>query len=312
MAFTTVEHITFRNKDMYWDIAADLHFPPNFDDSKTYPTIVAAHPIGSCKEQTSGNIYGTALAEAGYVVIAFDASFQGASGGEPRFLEDPAQRVQDFSRVIDYLVTLPYVDADRMGVLGICGGGGYTWKAAQIEKRFKAVVTITGVNFGRLQRDMARQSGDLHTALEGIAQQRTAEARGEDSKTNAFLPETAEDAQATGDIDIIEAFDYYRTDRGQAENGCVTFEVAHGSTALGWDAFHLADELLDQPLLVVIGDKKGAFGAYGDGHTVYDLAASTDKELLELEDVSHYELYDQPKGAGEALKKVIPFFKEKL
>ena len=90
------------------------------------------------------------------------------------------------------------------------------------------------------------------------------------------------------------------------------FEAAHGATALGWDAFHLADELLDQPLMVVIGDKQGAFGAYRDGKEIIEKAASTDKELVELHDVSHYDLYDQPNGAGEALKKVIPFFDAKL
>jgi len=81
---------------MYWDIAADIHFPPNFDEKKKYPAIISAHPIGSCKEQTSGNVYGTALAKEGFVVIAFDRSFQGASGGEPRFIEDPVQAVEDF------------------------------------------------------------------------------------------------------------------------------------------------------------------------------------------------------------------------
>lgn len=309
---SAIEHVTFRNDDMYWDMSADLHFPPGFDAGQTYPTIVVAHPIGSCKEQTSGTIYAPALAEAGNVVIAFDASFQGASGGEPRFLEDPSQRVQDFSRVVDYLVTLPYVDVDRIGVLGICGGGGYTLSAARTEKRFKAVVSITGVNFGRMQRELATGSGGLQQALVQIADQRTTEARGAESATNGFLPETAEQAKQAGDIDIVEAFDYYRTSRGQAEHGCVTFEAAHGSTALGWDAFGLIEELLHQPLLIVIGDKVGAFGAYRDGHEVYDRAASTDKELLELPDVSHYDLYDRPNGAGEALKKVVPFFAEKL
>ena len=98
-----METVNFRNKDMYWDIAADLHFPPNFDETKNYPAIISAHPIGSCKEQTSGNVYGAALAEAGFVVIAFDRSFQGASGGEPRSIEDPTQSVEDFRHVADYL-----------------------------------------------------------------------------------------------------------------------------------------------------------------------------------------------------------------
>lgn len=314
MTTDTIEHITFRNADMLWDIAADLHFPPNFDASATYPAIVVAHPIGSCKEQTSGNIYAPALASEGYVVIAFDASFQGASGGEPRFLEDPAQRVEDFSRVVDYLVTQPYVDAGRIGVLGVCGGGGYTLAAAKTEKRFKAVVSVTGANFGRLQREMAGQNGGVAEALGAIAEQRSEQARGKQSAVNGLLPDTAEAALEIGDIDIVEAFDYYRTDRGQADNGRVLFEVAHGAAALGWDAFHLAEELLDQPLLIVVGDKnkQGAFGAYRDGQEIYQRAASTDKTLLEIDGDSHYDLYDRPRGAGEALKTVIPFFADKL
>ncbi|HIW91919.1 MAG TPA: alpha/beta hydrolase [Candidatus Corynebacterium avicola] len=299
---------------MYWDIAATIHFPPEFDENSSYPAVVAAHPIGSCKEQTSGNVYAPALAKAGNVVIAFDASFQGASGGSPRFREDPAERVEDFRRVVDYLVTLPYVNSERIGVLGVCGGGGYTLNAALTEKRFKAVVSITGVNFGRLQRENAAAASDegVLNALAGISEQRTSEARGADSQTTTLLPDSAEQAQELGDVDVIEAFDYYRTDRGKQDNGCVLFEAAHGATALGWDAFHLADELLDQPLLVVIGDKQGAFGAYRDGREIYEKAASTDKELLELEDVSHYDLYDQANGAGKALERVIPFFAERL
>lgn len=132
------------------------------------------------------------------------------------------------------------------------------------------------------------------------------------SADDGMLPDSAEVARAVGDIDVIEAFDYYRTPRGQQANGCVLFEAAHGAVALGFDAFHLADVLLDQPLLVVVGDKQGAFGAYRDGHEIYERAASEDKELLVLEGVSHYDLYDQPVGAGEALKRIVPFFAEKL
>jgi fermentation-respiration switch protein FrsA (DUF1100 family) len=312
MTTADIQHVTFRNPDMHWDIAADIYLPPEFQQESKYPAIVAAHPIGSCKEQTSGNVYATDLADAGNVVIAFDASFQGESGGTPRFLEDPAQRVEDFRRVVDYLVTLPYVDSDRIGVLGICGGGGYTLNAALTEKRLKAVVSITGVNFGRMQREMSQQNGGPLASLSAIAGQRTSEAQGADTVVNDFLPPTAEAAQQAGDIDVVEAYDYYCTTRGESANGRARFEFAHGASALGWDAFHLADELLDQPLLVVIGDKQGAFGAYRDGNEIYEKAGSQDKELLVLEGVSHYDLYDQPQGAGEALKKVIPFFAEKL
>ncbi|HAW4953141.1 TPA: alpha/beta hydrolase, partial [Shigella sonnei] len=148
-----MKHIQIRNSDMAWHIAANIQFPPNFDESKQYPAIISVHPFGSCKEQTSGNIYGKALAEKGYLVLAYDASFQGESGGEPRWIEDPTQRVEDISRVIDYAVTLPYVNAERIGVLGVCGGGGYAINTALTEKRIKAVVSITGVNIGRLFRE---------------------------------------------------------------------------------------------------------------------------------------------------------------
>jgi len=164
-------------KQIYWDIAADLYFPPDFDESKKYPVIISVHPIGSCKEQCSGNVYGKALAKAGFVVIAFDASFQDVSGGEPRFIEDPTLRVEDFRVACDYLVTLPYVDEKRIGVLGICGGGGYSINAAMTERRIKAVGTVTGANYGRLMRE-GFSGFDPIGALEAMAKQRTAEARG--------------------------------------------------------------------------------------------------------------------------------------
>jgi fermentation-respiration switch protein FrsA (DUF1100 family) len=203
-------------KTTYWDIAADLHFPPDFDESKKYPAIISAHPIGSCKEQTSGNVYGQALAKEGFVVIAFDRSFQGSSGGEPRSIEDPTLTVEDFRHVADYLVTLPYVDENRIGVLGICGGGGYAINAAMTERRIKAVGTVTGVNYGRLMREGFSGYNPIG-ALEAMAKQRTAEARGQQLRVDDLLPPSPEEAKKRGltEIDVYEATEYYRTPRGQ-------------------------------------------------------------------------------------------------
>src|SRR5215471_13248496 len=196
--------VNIRNKDMYWDIGADIHFPPNFDEKKKYPAIISAHPIGSCKEQTSGDVYGAALAKEGFVVIAFDRSFQGASGGEPRFIEDPTLTVEDFRHVVDYLVTLPYVDEDRIGVLGICGGGGYAVNAAMTERRIKAVGTVTGANYGRLMREGFSRYNPV-AALEAMAKQRTAEARGEKMRVDDLLPPSPEEAKKLGitDVDML-------------------------------------------------------------------------------------------------------------
>jgi len=308
-----METVNFRNRDMYWDIAADIHFPPDFDKTRKYPAIISAHPIGSCKEQTSGNVYGQALAREGFVVIAFDRSFQGASGGEPRFIEDPVQAVEDFRHVTDYLVTLPYVDEERIGVLGICGGGGYAVNATMTERRIKALGTITGANYGRLMRGNFSGMNPI-AAMEKLAKQRTAEMRGETVKVDDLLPPSVEAGKKAGitDIDVLEATDYYRTQRGQKPHGLNRSVPSHQAAAVGWDAFHLAEVLLTQPMCIVVGDKPGAFGAYRDGCEIIERAASKDKELVVAEGWSHYDLYDQPKPVKIALDKLIPFYKKHL
>lgn len=274
--------VTFRNPDMQWDIAADIRLPPGFDATKTYPTIVCVHPFGSCKEQTAGNVYGEALAKEGFVTIAYDASFQGASGGAPRWVEDPTQRVEDVSRVIDYAVTLPYVDADRIGVLGVCGGGGYVLNATLTEKRIKAVVSITGVNIGRLFRE-GFSNYDPLGALDAMAAQRTREARGGELQVNELLPASPDAAKQAGltEIDVWEATDYYKTPRGQQPGGWTRMLFSHAQKSLAWDAFAFAETLLTQPMMVVIGNKPGAFGAFRDGMEAYGRAtASKDRRLV--------------------------------
>ncbi len=267
----------------YWNIAADLHFPPDFDEKKKYPAIISAHPIGSCKEQTSGSVYGTALAEAGFVVIAFDASFQGAAA-RAALHRGSELRVEDFRVVADYLVTLDYVDDRRIGVLGICGGGGYSINAAMTERRIRAVGTVTGVNYGRLMRE-GFSGYDPIGALEAMAQQRTDEARGAALRVDDLLPPSPEEAKQRGltEIDLYEATEYYRTPRGQKPHGANRSLFSHQGAAAGWDAFHLAEVLLTQPLMVVVGDKVGAFGAYRDGCEIVGRARSEKKELVVLD-----------------------------
>lgn len=308
---SSLQHVTYRN--LGWDSAADLHLPPDFDQGKTYPAIVSTHPIGSCKEQTSGSVYARQLAQAGFVVLAFDASFQGASGGEPRFVEDPAIRVSDIRFAIDYLVTLPYVDANRIGAIGVCGGGAYTVSAAITDHRIKALTSITGVNFGRLMRE-GFSHFDPVAALNAMAQQRTAEVKGAPRHVINYLPESVEAGKQAGltDIDVLEATDYYKSSRGQQPNGATSGLFSFNSAAMAWDAFAHAETLLTQPLLVVVGDKPGAFGAYRDGWDIYGRAASKAKEIFIAEGWSHYDLYDRPEPVALAMAQVIPFFKAHL
>lgn len=295
-----------------WETAADIYFPPNFDEKKKYPAVVSAHPIGSCKEQTSGNVYGKAMAEAGFVVVAFDASFQGASGGKPRFVEDPGFRVSDFRFVVDYVQTLPYVDPERIGVLGICGGGGYAFSAAMTDYRFKCCVGITPVNYGRLNREVFG-SFDPVGALEKMAKQRTLEAQGATRYVAQSIPPTVEEAKKmTTDVDVIEATEYYKTDRGKAPNGATSNTFSFNSAALAWDAFSQAEVLMTRPFIAVTGDKVGGFGAYRDAQEIYGRAGSKDKHIVVVPGVSHYMLYDKPEAVKPALDQVLPFLKKHL
>jgi len=146
-----VETVSFKDKEV--DIAGHLHLPDNFREDRKYPALVGIHPAGGVKEQTIG-LYAKRLAAHGFVVVVYDSSYQGASGGEPRLLEDPTTRVEDARCAADFLATLPYVDAERMGVFGVCAGGGYALAVAQTERRFKAVAGVSPTPMGEAARSM--------------------------------------------------------------------------------------------------------------------------------------------------------------
>ncbi|MEL1216533.1 alpha/beta hydrolase [Aeromonas caviae] len=308
---SNVLNLTYQN--LGWQTAADLYLPPDFDEQQRYPAIVSTHPIGSCKEQTAGNVYAKGLAAAGFVVLVHDASFQGASGGEPRFIEDPAIRVSDIRFAVDYLQSLSYVDSDRIGAIGVCGGGAYTIHAGITDHRLKALVSITGVNYGRLIREGFAQFKPLELA-QGIARMRTAQAQGGTTESADLLPDSVAAAKAAGitDIDVLEATDYYKTARGQQPHGATRQLMSFTGAAMGWDAFLHAEVLLTQPLMVVIGDKAGGFGAYRDGWEIYGRAASTDKHIIVAEGWSHYDLYDKPEPVAIAMASLVPFFQRTL
>ena len=246
------------------------------------------------------------------MVVAFDASFQGASGGKPRFVEDPEFRVSDFRFVVDYIQKLAYVDAERIGVLGICGGGGYAINAAMTDYRFKCCVGITPVNFGRLSRE-AFGNFDPAGSLEKMAKQRTLEAQGHERFVMNYLPSSVDEAKkSTTDVDITEATEYYKTGRGEAPNGCTSGLFSFNSAALAWDAFNHAEVLMTKPLMVVVGDKPGGFGAYRDSQEIHGRAGSKEKHIVVLPGVSHYMLYDKPEAVKPALDQVLPFLTKHL
>ncbi len=237
-------------------ISAILNFPEGFKESRRSPAIVVTHPGGGVKEQTAG-LYARKLAEAGFVTIASDASYQGESTGEPRQLEDPYIRTEDVSAVVDYLTTLLCVDADRIGAMGICAGGGYTANAAINDRRIKAVGTISAVNIGSIFRngwENTIKSADAIPVLENASKARTAEANGAAIVTFALAPLRKEDAP---NKELEEAWEYYHPPRCEYPTAPGFATTRSLNQIITYDAYHMADVFLTQPLQIVAGECGG-------------------------------------------------------
>jgi fermentation-respiration switch protein FrsA (DUF1100 family) len=303
---TTVRPVTFQNNNL--KMAGNVYLPPGFDKNKKYPAIVVVHPGGGVKEQTAG-LYAQKLAENGFITLAFDASYQGASEGEPRFLDNPMNRVGDIFSAVDYLITLPYVDANRIGGLGICAGSGVTVKAAMTERRIKAISTVSAVDVGAASRkgwDGKGSAENQITTLELVGKQRTAEATG---TAPVYVPYVPEVGDKTAPVDLQEAAEYYRTPRGQHPNSPNKMLLTSLSYLVSFNGFDQADKLLTQPLLLIAGDKAGSLW---HSQELYINAASGKKELFIVKNATHMDLYDSKEYVPQVVSKMKDFFSKNL
>ena len=299
-----VKMVSFKDKEV--DIAGHLHLPDGFREDKKYPALVGIHPAGGVKEQTIG-LYAKRLAAHGFVVVVYDSSYQGASGGEPRLLEDPTTRVEDARCAADVLATLPYVDAERMGVFGVCAGGGYALAVAQTERRFKAVAGVSPTPMGEAARSMFGlpiPDTELIKMLEAAARQRTEEARGAEPVYAPFVPERLEDINENTPVMLREGYDYYRTSRGQHPNSKGRFLMTSLDKMLAFSTFNLLPDLLTQPLLLIAGSKADT-KIFSD--QAYELAKGP-KELFVVEGATHIAMYDVPEYVDQAIARMVKFF----
>jgi hypothetical protein len=294
--------VTFPNQ--FTSIAGTLFTPPDMEKAKRYPALAVAHPFGGVKEQTAG-IYAGKMAEKGYVTLAFDASHQGESGGYPRDTENPAERMEDIRCAIDYLTTLPIVDENRIGLLGICAGGSYVLAVAPTEMRAKAIASISLWDLGMMAREGWPVPYDRTSLLVEIGKQRTAEARGLTVRRDpSFLEKAPEDAP----VIIKESYDYYRTPRAQHHNSRSVFVFTDFARLMDFNYYAQIEEISPRPVLFIIGTEAATIFMSKAG---YEKAAQP-KEWFEIPGATHHRLYDDEAAVTMATTKLEEFFGRSL
>lgn len=303
-----IKPVTYKQNGI--DIAANVYLPANFDENKNYPAVVVAHPNGGVKEQVAG-LYAQKLAEQGYVTVAADAMYQGASGGEPRHTDKPYLREESIHGMVDYISTFKGVDEKRLGILGICGGGGYTLKTAQSDKRLKAVATLSMFNSGRVRRN-----GYMDSQLDTVQArlQKAVEARAEAVKTGkerlvgSMVGITDEQAAKLPTALYREGFQYYLRTHVHPNS---TFEYTESSLMdlMTWDATDQI-ELINQPLLMIAGSK--ADSLYMTEDAFKKATGTKDKELYKVDGATHIQTYYVPEYVEKICDKLTKFFNQHL
>lgn len=281
------EKVSFYNR-MGINLVADLYIPQNLSKTAKSAAIIVGHPFGGVKEQSSG-LYAQTLAERGFITLAFDASYGGESGGQPRSIASPETYAEDFSAAVDYLGTRSYVDRNRIGVIGICGSGGFSLSAAAVDPRLKAIATVSMYDMGRANRQGLGDTmtmADRKKTLEDVAAQRYAEFEGREKRYVIGTPEViTEDASAAAK----EFFDYYRTPRGQHYRSTTATTLTSSQAFMNFFPFIQIETISPRPILFIAGENANSKYFSEDA---YKLAAEP-KEIVIVPGAGHVDLYDR-------------------
>ncbi|MEG1210873.1 MAG: alpha/beta hydrolase [Leclercia sp.] len=286
-------------------IAANVYTPANYDPAKKYPTVVVAHPNGGVKEQVAG-LYAQRLAEHGYITITADAAYQGASGGMPRSVDKPANRIEDIHGMADYISQYPGVDTARIGLLGICGGGGYSLKAAQTDKRFKALATLSMFDSGLVRRN-GYQDSQIATIQARLQQASDARAKEVTTGVVSYSGDASLTDEQIAKLPFAlyrQGYEYYWKTHAHP-NSTFRYTTSSLLDLMRFDAQSNMD-LINQPLLMMAGTK--ADSLYMTESAFKKATGTKNKELFLIDGATHIETYWVPRYVDQAVNKLDTFF----
>ena len=289
----TVQKVSFKNQ-YELNVVGNLFIPKGLANTARSPAIIVGHPMGAVKEQSS-NLYAQKLAEQGFVTLALDLSFWGESEGSPRNAVLPDMYAEDFSAAVDYLGTRPFIDRQRIGVLGICGSGSFVISAAKIDPRMKAIATVSMYDMGAANRNGLKHSQTLEQRKQVIAaaaEQRYVEfTGGKIEYTGGTVQELNTDTHPIQ----REFFDFYRTPRGEftptssSPQQTTRPTLSSNTKFMNFYPFVDIESISPRPMLFVAGENAHSREFSEEAFRL----AGEPKELVIVPNAGHVDLYDR-------------------
>lgn len=299
------EHVRYNNR-FGIAIAGDLYTAKGMDKSKKYPALIVGAPYGGVKEQ-GPCVYANEMAQRGFVVLAFDPCYMGESAGEPRRVSSPELFTENFSAGVDYLGLQEFVDREKIGVIGICGSGGFALSAAQIDTRIKAVATASMYDMTAASRLMMDSKEKIFAAKDALSRQRWVDVENGYPEYVPTFPEEPLGAvpEGMGEPDA-EWFRFYAVKRGHHPNARGGFTTTSNLPFMNCKLLDYIDEISPRPILFIMGDRAHSRFFSENAYA----AAAEPKEIYNVEDAEHIDLYDRVDRIP--FDKLESFFQENL
>mgnify|MGYP004526617255 FL=1 len=285
----TLERKTVTYPNRYgFTVTGELYYAKDIDKNVKYPALIVGAPYGGVKEQ-GPCVYGNELAQRGFVVLTFDQSFMGESSGFPRHVSSPDIFVENFSAAVDYLGLQPFVDREKIGVIGICGSGGFALSAAQCDVRIKAVATLSMYDMNVASR-LGMDEKTVQAVKAQMARQRWVDAENGYPEYVPFFPEQPMDTVPPElEEPNAEWFRFYALKRGHHPNARGGFTTTSNLAMMNFPLLDYIKEISPRPILFVMGDRAHSRFFSENAYA----AANEPKELYTVADAEHIDLYDR-------------------